>query len=73
MDDQIVAANLERTPSLLDGLESGWYMEGGVAARCQFAVDLESYLATPGGRRIADGRSDEGGHRAAGRGLARPA
>jgi hypothetical protein len=48
MDDQIVATNLERTPSLLDGLESGWYVEGGVAARYQFAVDLDCYLATPG-------------------------
>ncbi len=67
MDDQIVASDLERTPSLLDGLESGWYVEGGVAARYQFAADLESFLATPGvaGSPMADEM------RAAGRGLAR--
>jgi hypothetical protein len=48
MDDPVVAADLERTPDLLGGLETGWYLENGAAGRYQFAVDLEGYLATPG-------------------------
>jgi hypothetical protein len=55
VDVATVAAELERTPSLAEGLESNWYVadEAGAA---QFAADLEGFLAAPGvaGTAMAD-------------------
>jgi hypothetical protein len=61
VDVAIVAAELDRTPSLAEGLESNWYVAGGAGARYQFASDLESFLASPGvaGTAMADEMREE--------------